>query len=352
MNFQETFDALKKKYGEKINLAKDLPGGDKIPTGSLSLDLNLKGGIPKSRITFINGRESVGKTATAYHIISEAQRLYPDKPAGIICMEPADKPWAKANNVDLDRLTVVEAGVGEEAVDMYEALVDTRGYSVLVFDSIGAIIPICELEEESSKESMLKRAKLIKRLMLKTNSRLQPTKEERNETACVFLNHVYDTPDMFKPYAIAGGNAVKMFSSLMLTFNRSSDLFQTYKPDGKPDRESEQIGIEIRAVTEKNKVDGEAPPFLFKFFNRDGWNGRAKAGTYDDFDAIIEFGQVYPLGNPLIIKNKGWYYIGEEKLQGERQLANFLTTYDKIDEWKGVLRDCVLREAEPKLEYT
>src|SRR5687768_6337931 len=57
------------KLGEthKVNV-------ETIPTGSLSLDIALGGGIPRGRVVEIYGPEASGKTTLTLHIIAEIQK--------------------------------------------------------------------------------------------------------------------------------------------------------------------------------------------------------------------------------------------------------------------------------------
>ena len=57
------------KMGESSHTAIET-----IPTGSISLDIALGGGVPRGRIVEIYGPESSGKTTLSLHILAEAQK--------------------------------------------------------------------------------------------------------------------------------------------------------------------------------------------------------------------------------------------------------------------------------------
>ena len=57
------------KLGEAKKIAVET-----IPTGSISLDIALGGGIPRGRVVEIFGPESSGKTTLTLHVMAEAQK--------------------------------------------------------------------------------------------------------------------------------------------------------------------------------------------------------------------------------------------------------------------------------------
>ena len=74
-----------------------------IPTGSLSLDIALGGGVPKGRVIEVYGPESSGKTTLTLHIISEVQKS--GGTAAFIDAEHAlDPAYAKRIGVDVENL--------------------------------------------------------------------------------------------------------------------------------------------------------------------------------------------------------------------------------------------------------
>jgi recombination protein RecA len=92
------------------------------PTGSLSLDLALGGGIPKGRIIEIYGPESSGKTTLTLHAIAEVQKR--GGTAAFIDAEHAlDPSYAKRIGVDVENLLLSQPDNGEQALEITETLV-------------------------------------------------------------------------------------------------------------------------------------------------------------------------------------------------------------------------------------
>ncbi|HLG25465.1 MAG TPA: ATPase domain-containing protein, partial [Candidatus Gracilibacteria bacterium] len=108
------------KLGEGQKIAVET-----IPTGSISLDLALGGGVPRGRVIEIFGPESSGKTTLTLHIIAETQKR--GGQAAFIDAEHAlDPEYARRIGVDLDNLLVAQPDSGEQTLEITESLVRTN----------------------------------------------------------------------------------------------------------------------------------------------------------------------------------------------------------------------------------
>ena len=111
-----------------------------IPTGSISLDLALGGGIPKGRIIEIYGPESSGKTTLTLHAIAEIQKQ--GGTAAFIDAEHAlDPSYAKRIGVDVENLLLSQPDNGEQALEIAETLVRSNAVDLIVVDSVAALVP-------------------------------------------------------------------------------------------------------------------------------------------------------------------------------------------------------------------
>jgi recombination protein RecA len=82
-----------------------------IPTGALTLDLALGGGLPKGRVIEIYGPESSGKTTVALHVLAEVQKM--GGVAAFVDAEHALDPiYAAALGVNVDELLVSQPDTG------------------------------------------------------------------------------------------------------------------------------------------------------------------------------------------------------------------------------------------------
>lgn len=136
------------KLGEGMKVAVET-----IPTGSLSLDLALGGGIPKGRIIEIYGPESSGKTTLALHTVAEVQKQ--GGLAAFIDAEHAlDPEYAEKIGVKLNDLLISQPDTGEQALEICETLVRSSAVDVVVIDSVAALVPRAEIEGEMGDSHM------------------------------------------------------------------------------------------------------------------------------------------------------------------------------------------------------
>src|SRR5438045_948770 len=122
----ETFKTqLGKKFGnEFIYYAGEAPPVEVVSTGSIQLDFASGiGGLPRGRVVEIYGPESIGKTALAYYMIREEQKM--GRPTLFINLEGNFDPvWAERvagidTSGDCDApVLVINPANGKEAVEI------------------------------------------------------------------------------------------------------------------------------------------------------------------------------------------------------------------------------------------
>lgn len=133
---------------------------ERVPSGCLSLDIALGGGLPRGRIIEIYGPESGGKTTLALSMIAEIQKN--GGLAGFIDAEHAmDPTYAKNIGVDINNLYISQPDNGEQAFDIAENLIRSGALDVLVIDSVAALVPKSEIDGEMGDQQMGVQARLL-----------------------------------------------------------------------------------------------------------------------------------------------------------------------------------------------
>jgi recombination protein RecA len=274
------------------------------PTGALSLDIALGGGIPRGRVIEIYGPESSGKTTLSLHAIAEVQRA--GGTAAFIDAEHAlDPAYAKRIGVDIDNLLLSQPDNGEQALEIVETLVRSNAVDLIVVDSVAALVPRAEIEGEMGDSHMGLQARLMSQALRKLTSVIS-----RSKASVIFINQIrMRIGVMFgNPETTTGGNALKFYSSIRMDIRRIGQIKQG----------DEVIGNRTRVKVVKNKV---APPFRQAEFDIMYNQGISVSGDVLDLAAAAE----------IIEKSGAWYALDGEKIgQGREATKKYLEQNPKL----------------------
>jgi recombination protein RecA len=155
-----------------------------IPSGALTLDLALGGGLPKGRVIEIYGPESSGKTTVALHAISEVQRS--GGIAAFVDAEHALDPTYAANlGVDIENLLVSQPDTGEMGLEIVDQLVRSTAVDIVVIDSVAALVPRAEIEGQMGESQIGLQARLMSHALRKITGNIG-----KSGCTVVFLNQL------------------------------------------------------------------------------------------------------------------------------------------------------------------
>jgi len=282
-----------------------------VPTGSLSLDLALGGGIPKGRVIEIYGPESSGKTTLTLHMIAEIQKR--GGQAAFVDAEHAlDPAYAKRIGVDIDNLLLSQPDNGEQALEITEMLIRSNAVDIIVIDSVAALTPRAEIEGEMGDAQMGLQARLMSQALRKLTAVIS-----KSNCSVIFLNQLrMKIGVMFgNPETTTGGQALKFYSSIRMEIRRIGSIegADQVGTEGK-----ELVGNRVRVKVVKNKI---APPFKVAEFDILYNKGISREGDILDLATRYEF----------VRKAGAFYSYGETKLgQGRENSKAFLEQNEKI----------------------
>ncbi|NES96065.1 MAG: recombinase RecA [Desertifilum sp. SIO1I2] len=269
-----------------------------IPSGALTLDLALGGGLPKGRVIEIYGPESSGKTTLALHAISEVQ-----KNGGVAAFVDAehalDPTYAAVLGVDIENLLVSQPDTGEMALEVVDQLVRSAAVDIVVIDSVAALTPRAEIEGDMGDAPMGAQARLMSQALRKITGNIG-----KSGCTVIFLNQLRQKIGVVygNPETTTGGNALKFYASVRLDIRRT----QTLK------KGSEEYGIRAKVKVAKNKV---APPFRIAEFDIIFGKGISTTGCL--LDLAEETG--------VITRKGAWYsYEGDNIGQGRENTLKYM----------------------------
>ena len=268
-------------------------------SGSLALDIALGvGGYPKGRIIEIYGPESSGKTTFALHAISEVQKAG-GRAAFIDAEHALDPIYAKNLGVNINELLLAQPDTGEQALEICDALVKSGAVSIVVIDSVAALVPQAEIDGEMGDSHVGLQARLMSQALRKLAGTMNKTK-----TTAIFINQLREKVGIMfgNPETTPGGRALKFYSSVRLDV-RKSEAIKTGDAI---------MGNKTTIKVVKNKV---APPF--RIANVDIMYGEGVSRESEIVDLGVEAG--------VLEKSGAWYaYKGEKIGQGRENVKLFL----------------------------
>ena len=272
---------------------------DVVSSGCLSLDIALGiGGYPKGRIIEIYGPESSGKTTFALQAIAEVQKQG-GRAAFIDAEHALDPVYAKRLGVNTNELILSQPDTGEQALEICEALVRSEAVSIVVIDSVAALVPQAEIDGEMGDSHVGLQARLMSQALRKLSGTINKT-----NTIAIFINQLREKVGVMfgNPETTPGGRALKFYSTIRLDIRRNEQLKVGDKV----------MGNKTTVKVVKNKV---APPF--------------KTAVVDIMygEGISREGELIDLGSEagILEKTGSWYsYNGEKLGQGKENVKLLL----------------------------
>lgn len=314
--FEESFG---KAFGaNSISRSDKIVPYEVISTGSIVLDYRTGvGGLVEGRLAEYWGPDGIGKTTLAMHSIREAQAKHPDKMTAWIDVEARlDKAWAKAQGIDLKRMYLIEPDSAEEVADQMKMLITSGMISMVVLDSIGAMIPEAEKEKDADQSVVAMQAQRVTRMV-----KIAASEAKHTGIVVLLINQVRANVSGFgRAITTGGGWALKHSTTMKMEFKRTGEGVYKATIDGV----EEEVGHQLAIKVERNSVAPKGRVAVINLFNQPS----KKYGPLGIDKAQEGFDVAMMTNPPVIRKSGGWYYPpeewGVEKIQGGDAVVAYL----------------------------
>jgi recombination protein RecA len=192
-------------------------------------------------------------------------------------------------------------------------MLKSKSIGIIVFDSLAAMIPKIEIEDDLEDAQMASSARMMSKALRKLT-------HFNEKTLIIFINQLRENPGTTygNPEYTPGGRALKFYASLRVDVRRGDWIFDTV-------RKEEKAGQIVKFRVTKNKT---APPFkegYFKFLYQ---------GELDKVDELISLGIL----NGRIVRRGGYFDLGAHTWQGRDAMEADLKKDEKLfEEAKGIV---------------
>lgn len=329
---------LNKKFGANcitLGVPKDSEGNvreiKRIPTGSISLDIALGGGIPEGRFIEMSGAYSSTKTTQALHMIREAQKM------GYVCAlvdveGTTDEAFLEALGVNVETLLYSQPDGMEEACQLILDMQKSGAVNFCVLDSIAAMSP--NKEQETSMEETVRMGipqQILGEFFRKfqaNNNRLN--RENKTPFTLIGINQLREKIGAYgDPEYTPGGRAKGFTCSVDIRLRRGDWITEGTGND------REIVGQVVKFKIEKNKTFKRMTTGEFDFYFAENSGGIAPFFNDNEKEVVmcaVEWGVIERTGS--------WFVCYDKKYQGVNGLVSALKESPELVK---KLREDVLR---------
>lgn len=311
-----TINAINKKYGDGlIAKASDIEQNleiKRVSSGILLLDILLNGGIPKSSIITLYGKEGSGKTLTALYLAA----LFTKQKKAVAFIDEEHKldlEWAKKIGVDTEYFFVSQPDDLEKGVDIADSLVRSGEFALVIFDSLTAAIPREEIDKSAMQVQVALQARLNSKAFKKFSSGLQPENlkdiSTYNNTIVLCTAHLRDKVGTIygNPEILPGGHCLKHNSHYIIKTNTAKKLA----------KEKDIIGIELRYRIEKASYSKPYVVGITDFY--------FDPPRFDNTKTLI----LYSVNLGIVTQKGAFYTYKDKQFKGKKELIDYLRTEKK-----------------------
>lgn len=322
----------------------------RAPFGNLLLDVASGGGLPPGKIVRIFGMQSSGKTQIALRLFKNNQHrcrrcwlekqtcacegnFTPFRLAYINLENIWDKDWIEKNGIVIDdeykNVLVSEPESGEQAVDIVDSLIRTRLASIIIVDSLAALVPSIELEKSATDfigGQVGAHARIVNAAMRKWVNALIDRKSEENTLPplVICINQIRQTLDQYNPEVTPGGKGQAFASSFDLRVDRLKYKTDKGKVKGlnenAPDL-GEPVAQRVRFHIPKSRISSSGSVGEFWIWQKKDSLSNKNVGDLDYDTSLID----YALRYKVVSKDKEYVTCdGEVMGKSKEVLADYL----------------------------
>ena len=284
-----------------------------VATGISTLDDEVLGcgGVPRGRVIEVIGPESSGKTTIALMIVACFQALG-EIAAYVDAEHSLDPTYASKLGVDVDNLLISQPDYGEHALGVVEALVRSGLVSIIVIDSVAALVPKAELEGDMGDSHMGLQARLMSQALRKLTGIAS-----KSGTTLIFINQIREKIGVMfgSPETTSGGRALKFYSSVRIDARRVADI-----KDG-----DHIIGHTMKVKAIKNKIGTPKKETHLDLY----YPGESDILGFDKMGDLVTYAEQLGVAE----KSGSWYsFKGERIGQGKHNAAAYLLEHREVRE--------------------